>query len=348
MRNYSSGTDSRRGVQYRPMESAQRTPSGPSLKPHEWRDFYDELSQVLRSGVPLRSALEILADSDRSTRASAVRSIAADIANGSAFSDAVWLRYAPYLDCALIKAGEASGELPAMLESIVRRRDARSALRGDFIRKCGYSCVCVAFALLLLPLPMLIEGRVLAYLAIQLCIGGPLAVTALFLVCGPAWADKRHSPLGRLVDPCYLGLPIVGTRYARLAVAHLFDALGLLLRAGISYDACVTALREITPWTTIQSATDQFGAAIENGATAAEASGAFEPVVGVGAWRDRVRSGEIAGHTDQAFREIAARWESEFQTFVTRALRLLPILAILCVGGGIVYYFLNYIGRLSP
>ena len=96
---------------------------GGSIKPADIALFTRQMSTMMRAGVPLVQAFDIVADGlDKPKVADLVRAVRNDVSGGSSF--AIALRKHPlYFDdlfCNLVDAGEQSGALETMLDRIAR------------------------------------------------------------------------------------------------------------------------------------------------------------------------------------------------------------------------------------
>src|SRR5258708_7655758 len=102
--------------------------------------FTRELAWLLRAGMSLNNALEILAKEAFSRAFGAiVANLRTDIRKGRSFHEALAERkvFSPYY-ISMIEVGEASGTLPAVLERLTVTRDRERKVRGKLVSALTY------------------------------------------------------------------------------------------------------------------------------------------------------------------------------------------------------------------
>ena len=124
--------------------------AGGSVKPADVALFTRQMATMMRAGVPLVQAFDIVADGlDKPKVSELVRHIRNDVAGGSSFASA--LRKHPlYFDdlfCNLVDAGEQSGALETMLDRIATYKEKSESLKAKVKKAMTYpiAVLCVAF-----------------------------------------------------------------------------------------------------------------------------------------------------------------------------------------------------------
>ena len=296
------------------------------------RDFMDDLSTLLGSGVPVLEALENMASDPRSARSEFVsrllervragEPLGAALASDGRLSD---------IDVNLVTAGEAGGKLVEILDSIVRRLDARKALKEDLLKRSLYGLSMLVLACVLLPLPLVVTGDTGVYVLIQTCVFLPVLLLAWVVSRGPALFSEV-SPAREKYEKLLLGIPILGGLLARLAFARAFEALGLLVQAGVTYRDGIPLAAASIRWNTLRRSFLEVHAGLESGMSIADALESIGGHVDDRSWRERVTTGDAAGKVDRAFLQIAHEWDERFQKNMQTFLRVLPVALILVVG----------------
>jgi len=216
--------------------------------------FTKQLAILLKSGVQLLQALELLLDHFSGRLGSILSQVKDDIKEGTALAKSL-KKYPEVFDTIyvqLVRAGEASGKLELILDRLVeymeRRQESaarlKSALRKPLLQLGVALCV-VTFLLIVavpqmaevfssfdreLPWPtrvlMAISDFILAHYIIL--IGLIVSVVALFLY----W---KSTPSGaRQFDQLILRLPLIGY-FARMnAVVQFSRTLGILFESGVN------------------------------------------------------------------------------------------------------------------
>jgi len=199
-------------------------------------EFYHQLGQLTAAGISLPQAL---ATQQRAPPASSFRAPLAhllkQLAEGDTFSGALQSlgRWLPAFDISLLQAGEKSGRLPDCFKLLAEYYRERSRLIRQVISDLGYPLFLFHFAILIGPLPGLIQsGSVPAYLLQTLGVFVPIyAVVILFLFA----VQGRHGERWRaLIEKVLHRIPLCGSARRSLALARLAAALEALINAGVS------------------------------------------------------------------------------------------------------------------
>ena len=127
-----------------------------SIKPKDRILFTKQLAVLLKSGIPLLEALELLTEQFTGSLRGIVVSIKDDIKQGTSFADAL-KKYPKIFDTIyvqLVRAGEASGRLEIILDRLTsyleRREEVSKKIRGALtisyhsISCCYLSSYCIA------------------------------------------------------------------------------------------------------------------------------------------------------------------------------------------------------------
>jgi general secretion pathway protein F len=124
-----------------------------SVMPEATQDlalFHRTLSALCRSEVPLPNALRVIeTDLESSPLRDAVREMAADVESGTPIAEAyaAHAQRFPPLYRALVEAGAASGDLPAVLEQIADHATQRGEIASKLRRALAYPMVAAVFLL---------------------------------------------------------------------------------------------------------------------------------------------------------------------------------------------------------
>ena len=217
-------------------------------------DFTRQLASLLSSGIALRRALVAQRDQVRSPGLKeALRQIIQDIEAGQRFSD-VFARHPtvfPEFYLRMLRVGEATGGVPAVLQQLTDNLQRRNAV-GDKVRRAlVYPAISLAVALVAAvilvtySLPSLtgllndyggelpIATRLLINIsdflqAYILLVLGPVAVLVLLVLLG-----SRSPRVRRLRDRALLRVPVVGGILLASNMFSLTTTLSTLLRSGV-------------------------------------------------------------------------------------------------------------------
>jgi type IV pilus assembly protein PilC len=217
--------------------------------------FLRQLASMLSSGTPMVQALHLLAGESRAPGLRrVVRAVAEDVAEGIPLSAAAATRpraFGPVI-VALIRAGEASGDLPGTLREIADQREDIASVARRSAALLVYPCFVAFFAFLLVtfllssvvpkfvslfnelgvkefPLPTLILMRAANGFG-----AFAWAFVATLLVAALLYLLRRRVVRGRIIaDYWRLGAPVVGSLNLGLALARVTGALGMMLERGV-------------------------------------------------------------------------------------------------------------------
>ncbi|MBW9107504.1 type II secretion system F family protein [Paraburkholderia phenoliruptrix] len=218
--------------------------------------FTRQLGSLLRAGLPLAPALDLLAQPQNARRAGMPRivgTLARDITAGLRFSAALQRHPAQFnaLYCQLVEVGEAAGALPAVLARIADDRERAAAQRAKVRAALTYPlailllALAITAALLVWVVPtfkQIFDGfgaRLPAPTLFVLALSAGVArwsvpAVALVVAAGSAVTFLlRRSEAARIrFARLSLKMPVAGTLLATLCAARWSRALGTLLSAG--------------------------------------------------------------------------------------------------------------------
>ncbi|MBV8626497.1 MAG: type II secretion system F family protein [Paraburkholderia sp.] len=252
--------------------------------------FTRQLASLLHAGLPLAPALELLAQASGRPAASGMPRIAAslarDITAGVHFSDALGGHPAQFgaLYCQLVKVGEASGALGAVLARVADDRERAAAQLAKVRAALTYPvailllAVAITAALLVwvvptfqqifdgfgakLPVPTQI---VIALSAAAARWSAPALVGVLIAGFAVACVLRKSPAARRSFGRFSLRLPIVGPLLTTLCAARWSRALGTLLSAGTPLADAFDSLTHATGNAFFDTATIDIAARLRRG-----------------------------------------------------------------------------------
>ncbi len=215
--------------------------------------FTRELGWLLRAGMTLNQALDILAkESFSSSFGAIIATMRADIRKGKSFHQALEesSAFPPYY-ISMVEVGEASGTLPGVLERISMAREREQKIRGRLVSALIYPSLLVTLAtgavifIMVAVVPSIkdmIEGSgapvpdqakfvinasdwLIAH-GKTVLIGVPLAALALVAAFGGATMQRFLKGFG-------MRIPVIGSLLRKGAVVRFCRILGTLLAAGV-------------------------------------------------------------------------------------------------------------------
>ncbi len=310
---------------------------------------FREMASLLRAGLPVPRALDILIESPELADAQADLAAARDrIRDGADLSAALEAggRVSAF-EIAALRAGERAGALDAGLERVADYLEAQARVRERIVSALIYPAVVltltalVAVGMLGFLLPMLARmwedagialpwftrmvmgfGRAMRWMLPLLAATMSLAVAALRrrVACSAEWRER--------LDRARYRLPLAGALYRSLVATRFARALALLLRGGAPMVEALPLAGRATgsPW----AAREVEGAAeaVRHGRSPAEALREVPPLRdAIPNW---VHAGEASGDLVRLLTAAADRQQFLWERKLGRALSLLePSLVIL-------------------
>lgn len=313
--------------------------------------FGHQLATLVRAGIPLDRALALSRDlAEKPAMRELIQEALAELRGGNslAASLASCGGFFPPLYIAMLRAGEASGTLPAALERLVEFEEFSEELRSYLLSALIYPALLVtvggaAIALLLgfvvprftqvfeeagreLPLPT----WVLMQISEAFRNYGLLAVAAMAVA---AWAVRRwvRTESGRLVwDRWKLKVPLVGGVLRKLEVARFAKTLGTLLSQTVPIVSALHLTRDVLGNRVLAAAVEPLEQGVKRGqglAAPLAQSGLF-PALAV----QLTRLGEETGKLDSLLLQVSQVYDREVRTATKRLVALVEPAVILVMG----------------
>jgi type IV pilus assembly protein PilC len=331
--------------------------------------FCQQLSIMLRTGVPLAEALDTFADQAAKKEVGEfVRLIRADVCEGEDFS-AVLARHPrvfPAVLVSLMRAAEASGKLDEMLtrvaKDLAKGRKTAKQIRGAMMYPAIMLTVAViAVAVIMvfvlpkfgplfraqgdrLPAPT----KALVWLSGFLKTGWAIYVPALLAIAGGAWWWVRTETGRVAVDTMKLRMPVLGHMFRCLYLVRFSSTMSTLLAAGVPLVDVVRICRDVTGnvhytklWTALE---DRIAKGGDIAPTFREYSFVPRNVVAM------VASGEKSGRLAEVLEHAAAAAEDDLDIAVKSTTSLVEPIMIVGMGavvGGIAAAMLLPIFNMS-
>ncbi|HLY62729.1 MAG TPA: type II secretion system F family protein [Terriglobia bacterium] len=314
-------------------------------------EFARQLSTLVRAGLPLDRSLTLCRDlAEKESLRDVVQIVSTELRSGKSLAASLEAagELFPALYVAMVRAGEASGTLPSVLDRLVEFEEFSSELRDYIISALIYPALLVtvggaAVALLLgyvvprfaqvfsesgksLPLPT----WVLMQVADAFRNYGWLAV----LVLGAsAWLVNQwiRTDSGRLLwDRWKLKAPLIGPVILKLEVGRLAKTMGTLLNQTVPIVSALRLTRNVLSNRILANAIDQIVQGVKRGqgfSVPLKAVGLFPPLM-----VQLTSLGEQTGKLDAMLLQISEIYDKEVRTATKRLVALIEPAIILVMG----------------
>ena len=306
------------------------------LAPGELAAAMRQLATLVEAGLPLAEAL--MAVTEQAEHPALVRALTiahARLREGEPFADALAASPTvfPPLFEDLVRAGEASGALPAVLTRLADHTESAAALRSRIRSALTYPAVMIAASSAVLGFLLLWVVPQVTALFVETGTPLPFATRALLVVSRAVaiawwpvvlavpvmiWAGRRWfaTPAMRVrLDAFLLSLPLAGPLLRKAAAARVARTLAMLLTGGVPLDGALAIAGAGAGNRHIAEAVAAARTAVREGealAPALRATGVFPPLV------PRVAAvGERGAALAPLLERVATLYEREVEAGVT-------------------------------
>ena len=229
--------------------------AGKPIKPKDIAFFSRQMATMMRSGVPIVTALEIIGSGHKNPRmAKMVGQIRADLEGGSSLFEAISKHPVQFdeLYRNLVRAGEGAGVLETVLETIANYQENLESLKGKIKKALFYPAMTIAVALLVSSIlliwvvPQFEEvfkgfGADLPFFTQMIVAASKFLVGWWWLILliivgsitGFMFAYKRSPAMQHNIDKLMLKLPVIGQILHNSAIARFARTTAVTFKAGV-------------------------------------------------------------------------------------------------------------------
>lgn len=313
---------------------------------------YRELSALLRAGVPLSRALEILIDSPHTRGVRALLAGVRDrVREGVSLAEAIFEASQSVVEYekSVLVTGETAGTIADVLERLADYLEEQDRLKERIRSALIYPSIvvllglCVAGVMLGVLVPrareLLVEsGQPLPFLT-QWTIGfanvfyalGPMLIVVIILVVfGYRFYVKRNDRFRIRLDQLSFTWPVWGRGYVLLVCMRFSRTLAVLLQGGVSLLESVRLAGKATGSSWVNAMVEAQADAVRHGARLSQAIARIPPLADtLPGW---IQIGEESGDVTGMMEHAGARYKERWERFLSRALVLLEPLLMLLIG----------------
>jgi len=229
--------------------------AGKPVKPKDIAFFSRQMATMMKSGVPIVSALEIIGSGHKNPRmAKLVGTVRADLEGGSSLYEAISRHPVQFdeLYRNLVRAGEGAGVLETVLDTIANYQENIETLKGKIKKALFYPAMVIAVAILVssvllvwvvpqfedifksfgTDLPVFTQMIVAAS---RFMVGWWWAILLLVvgLVVGTTFLYKRSPKMQHTLDRLILKVPVIGQIMHNSAIARFARTTAVTFKAGV-------------------------------------------------------------------------------------------------------------------
>ena len=337
----------------------RRMSAGSSIKPKDMAIFTRQLATMMKAGVPLLQAFDIVGRGNPNPRVTRLlNDIRTDVETGTSLSTA-FRKFPLYFDnlyCNLVEAGEAAGILDQLLDRLAVYMEKTEAIKSKIKSALMYpiSVVVVAFVVVAVIMIFVIP----AFKSVFSSFGADLPAPTLFVIAiseffvsywwlifggigggiyffMEAW--KRDRRVQVVMDRLLLKMPIFGVLMEKSCIARWTRTLATMFAAGVPLVESLDSVGGAAGNSVYEIATQKIQQEVSTGTslTVAMANAKLFPSMVL----QMCAIGEESGSIDHMLGKAADFYEAEVDDMVAGLSSLMEPLIIVFLGvivGGIV------------
>jgi len=324
---------------------------GRRISAEQISDATRELSILLRAGIPLDRALQVLVSLHVDSPLTALlEDIRTRVKQGATLADAVDAQgtvFSPFY-ISLLRAGESGGALEVILERLAEHLERSKDVRDTLVSALIYPCILIVvalvsiFVLLGYVVPQfteMFEGveQVLPLSTRITIAAGDMVqrygVLLLLILAMTAWLVRQRlqRPASRYaLHASLLRVPMIGQVIVKMEVARFARTLSILMHNGVPLLKALAIVKDTVGNRVMADGLERVASSLKEGQSFAEplAEDAHFPALAV----QMIRVGEESGSLEDILLQVAQTYDRDTQVTIKRTLALLEPALILVLG----------------
>lgn len=337
----------------------RRMRSGKSIKPKDMAIFTRQLATMMKAGVPLLQAFDIVGRGNPNPSVTKLlNDIRQDVETGTSLSTA-FRKYPLYFDnlyCNLVEAGESAGILDQLLDRLAVYMEKTEAIKSKIKSALMYPIAVLVVAFVVVSVIMIFV--IPSFKQVFTSFGGELPAPTLMVIAMSEFfidywwlifggiggglyffmqAWQRNEKVQAFMDRLMLKLPIFGVMVDKSCVARWTRTLSTMFAAGVPLVEALDSVGGASGNIVYQSATQKIQQEVSTGTaltTAMTNANLFPSMV-----LQMCAIGEESGSIDHMLGKAADFFEAEVDDMVAGISSLMEPIIIVVLGtiiGGIV------------
>ena len=331
------------------------------MKDQQLADFYRQLASMLDAGLPALKAFDSLSREGSLAATVMARKLWVQINDGATIAQAASTEekiFKPF-HIQLIRGGEMSGRLPAVLRKLAEHIEMFIALRRRIITGLIYPAIVLHLAVFVLAVflslisrnadgVMEISFNPLKGLTVLLCTLLPIYLITLTIHLIFKNISYTH-PLRSFLEAILDMIPIVGKLLRKMALVRFVTVYEALYNAGIGDAEAFTTASDAAShsrlYSKLMSAVDLLKAG-EGLDKAFRHTGVFDAAA-----MSMIETGVQSGHLDEMLLNIARKYEEDIKMVLKLIASLIPVIIFIAIAAVVVfmifYIFSSYVNMLN-
>ncbi|MDN3544049.1 MAG: type II secretion system F family protein [Roseateles asaccharophilus] len=331
----------------------RRTAGGKSIKQKDIAVFTRQLATMMRAGVPLLQAFDIVGRGSTNPRLTRLlNDIRQDVETGTSLSSS-FRKHPMYFDalyCNLVEAGEAGGILEQLLDRLATYQEKTVAIKNKIKSALTYPIAVMGVAFIVVAVIMIFV--VPAFKDVFTSFGADLPAPTLAVIAMSEffvsywWAIfggiggglyffiqswKRSEAMQKRMDRILLKIPVFGELLFKSAVARWTRTLSTMFAAGVPLVEALDSVGGASGNAVFLEATEKIQRDVSTGAsltTSMQSTGIFPTMV-----LQMASIGEESGSLDHMLSKAADFYEDEVDEAVKALSSLMEPFIIVILGG---------------
>ncbi len=327
--------------------------------------FTLQMATLLKAGIQLNDGLNALVGQATNKNVELVlRQVKEDISSGLTFADSLARHPHMFNDLYvnMIRAGEASGTLDAILERTGRFLQAQQRVKNKVAAALAYPALMsfIGFGVVIFLVSFVVP-RILVVLEKQgneeqalpvptqilkassdFVVQYWWAMLAVFVFSALSFYSFSKTEKGRFwIDSTKLKLPLFGDLFRKQVVSRFAITFSTLLNSGIPALQCLKILRDIVDNAVMARTIDEIHDRIVEGtdiSTPLKKSGMFPPVVGY-----MIAIGEQTGQLENMLSNVSEVYEEEIEVTTQKLTAMIEPIIIVVMAGVVAFIVLAVI-----
>ncbi|NLA68951.1 MAG: type II secretion system F family protein [Gammaproteobacteria bacterium] len=327
--------------------------AGKRVTPKDIAVFSRQIATMMRSGVPIVQALEIIGNGQKNPKMkSLVDEVRMDIEGGSSIYEAMSKHPVQFdeLYRNLVRAGESSGALETVLATIADYKENIESIKGKIKKALFYPAAVIAVAILVCAILMVYVVPIFkeqfqsfgadlpAFTALVFGISEIMVTwwwAIVIVLAGAAitfiYFYKRSLKLQHTVDRLLLKIPVIGDVLHKSAIARFARTLAVTFKAGVPLVEAMESVAGATGSMVYQRAVEDMRDDVATGYplnVAMKQQNLFPHMV-----VQMTSIGEEAGALDTMLFKVAEFYEEEVDNAVDTISSLIEPFVMVVIGG---------------
>src|SRR6056300_399793 len=327
---------------------------GSGVKPKEIMIFAKQFSTMIKAGLPVLNALQMLEDQTESPNMKKIiASIKSDLESGVGLSTS-FEKHPKAFDNVfvnLVRAGESSGKLDVFFERIVIALEKREKIKSQIKSALFYPAVLFSVAILVtvfmlikvvpvfvemykgmnVPIPTATAAIMSASAFMRSASGGGLTLVLIVsFVLVLRYLIGKNYKIRKAWHIFVLKIPVFGNLIQKSILARISLVLGNLNQAGVDILESIDIAKSVTTNTVMIEALENIKKGVFSGKTLTELFG--KEKIFPSTFSQLISVGEQTGSLDAMFGSVAGYYEEEFDTAVSNLSSLIEPIMIVFMG----------------